>query len=162
MLDAMVYAGRMLCLLPLFIFCGVEITMWSSWFSRQMYITEVGLVFAVLGATEFVSGFFMGAISDKFGRWAVILPGQMAEEPVLPLWEASYLTPAQWIGCCSGSALFMVAMYLTKVGNQAVLKSCEKVPCDDSTAEDQDVGCVCIDADYTVNIAVFGPPSSLT
>ena len=34
----------MVCVLPLFFFTGVQMTMWSGWFTRQMYKTVIGLV----------------------------------------------------------------------------------------------------------------------
>ena len=62
--------------LPLFLFSGIEMTMWSSWFARQMYPAEIGLVMIPFGLAEFVAGTFaFGWISDKIGRWALLIPG---------------------------------------------------------------------------------------
>jgi hypothetical protein len=43
----LMFKARMVCLLPLFLFSGIEMTMWSAWFTRQMYKTEIGLVMVV-------------------------------------------------------------------------------------------------------------------
>eukprot|EP01050_Picozoa_sp_SAG11_P010688 SAG11_NODE_1085_length_5939_cov_9.908390_9_plen_371_part_00 len=63
---------RMVCILPLFFFSGVEMTMWSAWFTRQMYATVIGLVMVGFGISEFVGCFAIGPIGDKYGR-AVLL-----------------------------------------------------------------------------------------
>ena len=70
--------GSVFCVyrLPLFLFSGIEMTMWSSWFARQMYPAEIGLVMIPFGLAEFVAGTFaFGWISDKIGRWALLIPG---------------------------------------------------------------------------------------
>ena len=70
--------GSVFCVyrLPLFLFSGIEMTMWSSWFARQMYPAEIGLVMIPFGLAEFVAGTFaFGWISDKLGRWALLIPG---------------------------------------------------------------------------------------
>lgn len=54
------YQPRMICLLPLFTFTGVNMTMWASWFTRQMYKTEIGLVMSCFGVAEFIGGFTIG------------------------------------------------------------------------------------------------------
>jgi len=43
-------------------------TMWSSWFTRQMYSTRVGLVMPAFGVAEFIGGFTVGRFIDSFGR----------------------------------------------------------------------------------------------
>lgn len=49
----LMFKARMVCLLPLFLFSGIEMTMWSAWFTRQMYKTEIGLVMVVRCGTGY-------------------------------------------------------------------------------------------------------------
>ena len=52
----LMFKARMVCLLPLFLFSGIEMTMWSAWFTRQMYKTEIGLVMVVRSESEGAPG----------------------------------------------------------------------------------------------------------
>jgi hypothetical protein len=62
------FKPRMICLLPIFTFTGVGMTMWASWFTRQMTSSEVGLVMPIFGVAEFIGGFTIGKFIDSFGR----------------------------------------------------------------------------------------------
>ena len=64
------YQPRMICLLPIFTFTGVNMTMWASWFTRQMYKTEIGLVMCCFGLAEFVGGFTVGRFIEV--RWGIV------------------------------------------------------------------------------------------
>lgn len=94
MLDA-----RMICLLPIFTFNGVGMTMWSSWFPRQMDATMIGLVMPCLGAGEFIGGLTVGRFVDAFGR-----------NPGLVL----------------GATLYLGALCLTYLGNQQLMDWCHE------------------------------------
>lgn len=119
---ALMLRPRMMLLLPIFLFSGVEITMWSAWFTRQMYKTEIGFVLVGFGLAEFAGGMIMGKIADSCGRWAILLPA---------------------------GGVFGAAMWLTWTGNQQILRECKYVPCDDSTKHIPDMSCPCDSADYT-------------
>ena len=97
---------RMLCLAPIFTFTGVAMTMWSSWFPRQMHATAVGLILPFFGLTEFVGGFTIGPFVDAFGRS---------------------------LGLAVGSVATVAALGCTWLGNKAVIKYCtahnKEVPC---------------------------------
>eukprot|EP00039_Didymoeca_costata_P031551 m.35251 g.35251 ORF g.35251 m.35251 type:complete len:596 (-) comp8863_c0_seq1:474-2261(-) len=101
---------QMLCLLPIFTFNGVGMTMWSSWFPRQMTSTVIGLVMPCVGAAEFVGGLTMGRFVDAFGR-----------SPGLAL----------------GASFYLGALALTYLGNQKLTNWCSEhhpkspMPCEE-------------------------------
>jgi MFS family permease len=132
----------MVCVLPLFFFTGVQMTMWSGWFTRQMYKTVIGLVrppavvarwqsgtlsddrptdhqvMVGFGLSEFVGCFIIGPIGDKYGRAVLIT---------------------------MGTVLGTTAVALTWWANGTVGEHCKDVPCDGGDG----FGCPCEDADYT-------------
>ena len=94
---------RMVAILPLFFFTGVQMTMWSSWFTRQMYADVVGLVMIGFGLSEFVGCFSIGPIGDKYGRTVLL---------------------------SMGTSFWVVGAWLTWSGNTKVVAFCKDVPCD--------------------------------
>lgn len=69
------FMPRLVCLIPLFAFTGVGMTMWASWFTRQIYKTEIGLVMCAMGAGEFIGGFTIGRFIEAYGRWPALAFG---------------------------------------------------------------------------------------
>ena len=59
---------KMITLLPIFTFTGVAMTMWASWFPRQMDATAVGVIMPFFGLAELIGGFTIGPFIDAFGR----------------------------------------------------------------------------------------------
>jgi len=106
------FSPRMVCLLPIFTFTGVAMTMWASWFTRQMASTEVGLVMPIFGVAEFIGGFTVGKFIDSFGRGP---------------------------GIALASSFGLGAMALTYVANHNLVTWCDKhassqaLPCADYT-----------------------------
>ena len=41
---------------------------WASWFTRQMYKTNIGLVMCAFGIAEFIGGFTIGRFVESYGR----------------------------------------------------------------------------------------------
>eukprot|EP01052_Picozoa_sp_SAG31_P002527 SAG31_NODE_90_length_26410_cov_175.663981_4_plen_208_part_00 len=103
---ALMLKPRMITILPLFFFTGVQMTMWSSWFTRQMYASVVGLVMIGFGISEFIGCFSIGPIGDKYGR------------PTL-------------LGL--GSVCWVAATALLYYGNGIVHDHCQNVPCPGSS-----------------------------
>ena len=69
------FQPRMVCLLPIFTFTGVNMTMWASWFTRQMYKTEIGLVMCCFGVAELFGGFTVGRFVEAYGRTPGLILG---------------------------------------------------------------------------------------
>eukprot|EP00039_Didymoeca_costata_P023633 m.7755 g.7755 ORF g.7755 m.7755 type:complete len:594 (-) comp3767_c0_seq1:69-1850(-) len=76
---------RMVCLFPLFFSTGVLMTMWTSWFTRQMSRAQIGLVISCTGAAEFFGSFTIGYIVDKFGNSIALALGSMITAGALVL-----------------------------------------------------------------------------
>lgn len=98
------FSPQMICLIPIFTFTGVGMTMWASWFSRQMYSQKAALVMPLLGVAEFVGGMTIGRFVDSFGR-----------------------SPGLAIGATAGAG----ALLLTYVGNSNMVHYCghKHAPC---------------------------------
>ena len=63
---AMVFEKRVLLLIPMFMLCGTISVMWSSWFTRQMEKTVIGLVMPFFALAEILGGIAIGRISDRY------------------------------------------------------------------------------------------------
>lgn len=64
---AHVCTRRLAYLIPLFVFGGIQLVMWASWFPRQMHAKWIGLVMPVFGGAAFVGGFLIGPALDRYG-----------------------------------------------------------------------------------------------
>lgn len=120
---AAMFLPRMLCMLPIFAYTGVGMSMWASWFTRQMYATEVGLVMIGFGLAEFIGGFMFGKIIDYSRNLGLFL------------------------GTCFAAA----AMILTVQGNNKVISMCAGDYGSGSGMGmgPNEVVPPCLDADYT-------------
>ena len=74
----MVFEPKVLLLIPLFAMSGTISVMWSSWFTRQMEKTVIGLVMPLFALAEIVGGVVIGRISDRCGRAVGLLLGALA------------------------------------------------------------------------------------
>ena len=70
---ALLFTTKLGSLVPLFVFCGVHLVGWASWFPRQMYKTKIGLVLPVMAAGALAAGLTIGPAVDRFGPMLVAL-----------------------------------------------------------------------------------------
>ena len=71
----LLFTPKLGCLVPLFVFIGVQMVMWASWFPRQMHSAQIGLVMPVTGAAAFLGGLTVGPLIDGFGVSAGVCVG---------------------------------------------------------------------------------------
>lgn len=63
----LLFSRKLQCLIPLFVCVGVHLVMWASWFPRQMYKTQIGLVMPCFGVAVLMGGLTVGKMLDRYG-----------------------------------------------------------------------------------------------
>eukprot|EP00040_Diaphanoeca_grandis_P013957 m.70554 g.70554 ORF g.70554 m.70554 type:complete len:603 (+) comp24242_c0_seq1:111-1919(+) len=103
---ALVFDQKMMCLIPIFTFTGVAMTMWASWFTRQMYKTEIGLVMCAFGVAEFIGGMTIGRFVEAYGRNAGLVFGATCGLTAMVL---TYVASEDLASYCTEHSVLMTA-----------------------------------------------------
>lgn len=75
---------RMLCLIPLIMYSGLEMGfIWgdftSNWVKPSVGTNNIGYVMAAFGASDVLSSVLLGKVSDSIGRFPVVIIGSAAQ-----------------------------------------------------------------------------------